>query len=138
MVCVYAFMSTHRHSYRHIYIIYAWNDHLLASSDTYSSSIYAVLACVPYEMCVCVCVCVCLSCIWLFVTPMDCSLPVSFDHGISQARTLEWVAVSFSRGSSWPRDWTHVSYTGRQILYHWASRELLDLSIFFSSCKNIF
>ena len=28
-------------------------------------------------------------------------------HGISQARILEWVAVSFSRGSSWPRDWTH-------------------------------
>ena len=35
--------------------------------------------------------------------------PGSSVHGIFQARTLEWVAISFSRGSSWPRDWTHVS-----------------------------
>jgi len=38
--------------------------------------------------------------------PMDCSIPVSSVHGIFQARVLEWVAISFSRGSSWPRDWT--------------------------------
>ena len=36
--------------------------------------------------------------------PMDCSLPGSSIHGISQARILEWVAISSSRGSSWPRD----------------------------------
>ena len=41
--------------------------------------------------------------------PMDCSPPGSSVHGILQARTLEWVAISFSRGSSWPRDWTWVS-----------------------------
>ena len=35
---------------------------------------------------------------------MDCSLPGSPVHGILQARILEWVAISFSRGSSWPRD----------------------------------
>ena len=46
-------------------------------------------------------------------------------HGISQARILEWVAISFSRGSFWPRDWTHISYIGRWILYHWATREAL-------------
>ena len=40
--------------------------------------------------------------------PMDCSLPGSSVHGIFQARVLEWVAISFSRGSSWPRDWTRV------------------------------
>ena len=40
---------------------------------------------------------------------MDCSSPGSCVHGISQAWTLEWVAISFSRGSSWPRDWTCVS-----------------------------
>ena len=40
---------------------------------------------------------------------MDCSLPGFSIHGISQARVLEWVAISFSRGSSWPRDWTQVS-----------------------------
>ena len=36
--------------------------------------------------------------------PMDCNPPGSSFHGILQARTLEWVAISFSRGSSWPRD----------------------------------
>ena len=40
--------------------------------------------------------------------PMDCSLPGSSVHGILQARTLEWVAVPFSRGSSQPRDRTQV------------------------------
>ena len=54
---------------------------------------------------------------------MDCSLPSSFIHGISQARILEWVAISFSRGSSWSRDPTHASCIGKQILYHWATRE---------------
>ena len=41
--------------------------------------------------------------------PMDCSPPGSSIHGILQARILEWVAISFSRGSSWPRDWAQVS-----------------------------
>ena len=49
--------------------------------------------------------------------PKDCSLPGFSVHGISQARILEWVAISFSRGSSQPRDWTHVSCIGRRILY---------------------
>ena len=44
------------------------------------------------------------------------SLPGSSVHGILQARVLEWVAISFSRGSSQPRDQTHVSCTGRWIL----------------------
>ena len=43
--------------------------------------------------------------------PMDCSLPGSSVHGIFQARVLEWVAISFSRGSSQPRDQTQVSCT---------------------------
>ena len=38
--------------------------------------------------------------------PMDCSPPGSCIHGIFQARILEWVAISLSRVSSWPRDWT--------------------------------
>ena len=55
--------------------------------------------------------------------PVDCSPPGSSVHGISQARTLEWVAISSSRGSSRPRDWTLVSCVfciGRWILNHWA------------------
>ena len=42
--------------------------------------------------------------------PMDCSLTGSSVHGISQAKVLEWVAISFSQGSSWPRHRTQVSY----------------------------
>ena len=54
--------------------------------------------------------------------PMDCSLPGSSVQGILQERILKWVAVSSSRGSSWPRDWTHVSYvscSARQVLCHY-------------------
>ena len=44
-------------------------------------------------------------------SPMDYSLPGSSVHGIFWARVLEWVAISFSRGSSQPRDRTQVSHT---------------------------
>jgi len=45
-----------------------------------------------------------------FCDPMDCSLPRSSVHGILQARTLEWVAIPFSKGPSQPRDQTQVSW----------------------------
>ena len=64
-----------------------------------------------------------LSRVWLFVTLQDCSLPGSPVHGILQARILEWVAISFSRESSWPRDCTCISCIGRRILYSWAVGE---------------
>ena len=54
---------------------------------------------------------------------MDCSLPGSSIHGIHQARILKWVAISFSRGSPWPRDQTCICCIERWILYHWATRE---------------
>ena len=69
-----------------------------------------------------------LSCAWL-CNPMDCSPPGSSVHGILQARKLDWVAISSSRGSSPPRNWTRVSYTGRWILHHWATWETLPLLI---------
>ena len=49
---------------------------------------------------------------------MDCSPPGSSIHGIFQARVLEWVAISFSRRSSWPRDWTQVSHIACRLFYH--------------------
>ena len=58
---------------------------------------------------------------------MDCNPPGSSVPGIVQARILEWVATSSSRGSSQPRDQTHVSWTsciGRQILYHCTTWEV--------------
>ena len=54
---------------------------------------------------------------------MDCSPPGSSVHGLSQARILEWGALSFSRESSWPTDRTHTSWIGRWVLYYWATRE---------------
>ena len=60
----------------------------------------------------------------LFCEPMDYIAhwaPLSM--GLPQAGILEWVAISFSRESSWPRDWTGVSCVGRQILHCWATRE---------------
>ena len=44
-------------------------------------------------------------------------------HGIPQARILEWIVISSSRGSSQSRNQTLISCTGRQVLYHWANRE---------------
>ena len=55
--------------------------------------------------------------------PMDCRPPGSSVHGIFQARILEWVAISSSKGSSWLGDRTHISCIDRQILYHWATWE---------------
>ena len=53
--------------------------------------------------------------------PMDCTV-----HGILHARILEWVAISFSRGASWPKVWTWVSYTTGRLFTVWATREDLD------------
>ena len=86
-----------------------------------------------------------LSHVWLFGTPLDCSLPGSSIHGIFQARVLEWVVISFSRGSSRPRGRTWVSHIAGRCFTVWATREaplhgvrvfagkLLD-SFFFFSC----
>ena len=56
--------------------------------------------------------------------PMDCNLPVFSVHGIFQARILDWVAISFSKRSSWPRDWTWVSHTAGRHLTVWATTEV--------------
>ena len=77
---------------------------------------------VPYiSLCV-------LSRVLLFVTPWTIS--GSSVRGISQKTTLEWVAICYSRGSSWLRDWTcisSISCISRQILYHCITREVSDI-----------
>ena len=55
--------------------------------------------------------------------PMECSPPGSSVHGIYQARRLKWVAISFSRGYSRPRDQICFSCIVRQTFYLWATRE---------------
>ena len=80
----------------------------LACHSPYLESIYGSSRS-EYDVWVCVCVC---SVAQLFLTlcnTRDYSPPGSSVCGISQARILEWVAISSSRGSSWPRDWTCLS-----------------------------
>ena len=64
--------------------------------------------------------------------PINCGPPGFSIHGIFQARILEWIAISYFRGSSWLRDQIHVfyvSYNGRWILYHQATWEAqIDIS----------
>ena len=68
--------------------------------------------------------------------PIDCSPPGSSVHGIYQTRILEWVAIFFSRGSSWPRDWTQVSCIIGRFFTNWATREALCLvPSFLMSCS---
>ena len=70
---------------------------------------------------------------------MGCSPPGSSVHGTSQAKLLEWVAISFSRGSSWPRDdWNRVSCIGRRILYHLSHRKACDLGYKVSNAVSVY
>ena len=62
--------------------------------------------------------------------PMDCSLPGSSVHGIFQARVLEWIAISFSRGSSQPRDRTQASRIVDRRFTVWATRYLQNIKKF--------
>ena len=72
------------------------------------------------------------SCLTL-CDPKDCSLPGSSIHGIFQARVMEWVAISFSSRSSWPRDQTRVSYIVRG---HFSNSEPLGKPSFMLGISN--
>ena len=70
--------------------------------------------------------------------PVDCSPPRSSVHGILQARILEWVAISFSRGSSQPTDWTQVSHIAGRRFNLCATREApFWVSVQFSSVAQL-
>ena len=78
------------------------------------------------NMCVCTCA-QSLGCDKLFVTSWSVSPPGSFVHEIFQARILGWVAIFYFRGTSWPRDWIHISCLPSiswRILYHYATCHL--------------
>ena len=68
--------------------------------------------------------------------PMNCSLPGFSIHGILQSRILKWVAISFSRGSSWPRDQTRVSCIACRFFTIWATREAQQKGIRFSKNRG--
>ena len=65
--------------------------------------------------------------------PMDCSLPDSSVHGIFQARILEWVAISSSRGSSQPGDWTQVSCIAGRFFTIWGTRKAITVTKYFQN-----
>ena len=67
---------------------------------------------------------------------VDCNPPRYSVHGILQARLLERVAIPFSRGSSWPRDRTRVSYTAGRFFTIWGSREAPSLMNFDRMCTS--
>jgi len=89
--------------------------------------VVAVCLCVVCVMCVCVCVLVAQSYPTL-CDPMDRSPPGSSVHGILQARILEWTAIPFSRGSSWPRNQTQVSCTAGRFFTVWATNVMQSKS----------
>ena len=74
----------------------------------------------------CVCVLVAQLCLTL-CDPVDCIPLGSSDYEISQARMLEWVAIPFSRGSSWPRGRIHISCIAGRFFIIWATREASNI-----------
>ena len=70
--------------------------------------------------------------------PMDCSPPGSSVHGIIQAKLPAWVATSFSRWSSQPRDQTWVSWIAGSFFTVWATREALQSTQIYQKWANIF
>ena len=92
----------------------AWWGLCLLPFPQISLSIYLISACMHAQSFPTLC------------APMGCNPRGSSVHGLFQARILEWVAISLSSRSSWPKDWTVISCsscTGWQILYHWATGE---------------
>ena len=89
----------------------------------------------PYKY-ICVCVCSTAQSCVSPCNPMDCSLPDSSVHRIIPTRITELVDISFSRGSSLPRDWTHISCC-RQILNHWAISEAHLMPMWYEAANYI-
>ena len=77
------------------------------------------------------CVLVAQSCLTLS-NPTDCCPHGSSVHGILQARILEWVVISSSRGTSQPRDWTQVSYLIGRFFTVWVTREAWLLQLYYT------
>ena len=102
-MCMYMYIHTHTY----MYIYYVLGGRVLYITVSWRTE-------GNHWLCVCLCVSH-FSHVWFFVTLWTVNLPGFSVHGIFQARILERVAMPSSRVSSWPRDWTQVSCTGRQI-----------------------
>ena len=89
----------------HLLNFFNHNNKLPECEESYHQRTRVLFTQLQKSLSLCVCTQSCLT----LCNTMDCSPPGSADHEISQARILEWVAISFSRGSSQPRDQTHIS-----------------------------
>ena len=77
-----------------------------------------------------ICVCVLVTQSWpILCNPVDCTPPGFPVHEILQTRIQEWVSISFSRGSSQPRDRTPVSCTTGRFITRWATRLILIITV---------
>ena len=82
-----------------------------------------------YHIILIMCLCICAQSYLAPCNPVDCSPPASSVHGVSQARILEWVAISSSRGSSQSSDGIRISWVsciGKRILYHYTTWKALN------------
>ena len=70
-----------------------------------------------------------LSHVWFFVTPWAVSVQAPLSMGILQARILEWFAMTSSRGSSQPRDWTQVSHIVDGFFTVWATGKSMNIGV---------
>ena len=117
-------------SFLSFYIVFSYRKYVFSCIHIYIYTLVIYL-CNYIILCI-VYVLVAQSCP-ILCTPVDCSPPDSSVHGIFQARILEWVAISFSRESSWPRDQTLVSHiTGRFFII------LLMFTYIAASCESTF
>ena len=98
-----------------IYILYWYFSFWLTSLGIIGSSFIHFISVLVGQSCPTLC------------DPMYCSPPGSSVYGIFQARILEWVAISFSRGSSQPRNWTQVSCIAGRFFTLWGTGEALHL-----------
>ena len=95
---------------------------------------YLLCICIMYILCICLlCICYSLSEVkglvaqlWPFVTPWTVARQSPLSTEFAKARILEWVAIPFSRGSSPPRDKTHVSCNAGRFFTIWATKEKLQ------------
>ena len=114
---------TATHCFKKIKIITLPDRYLLTQSPLYILEFYISTDSIKYEVKIFVKVLVTQSCLILCVIPMDYSLSVSPVHGILQAWVLEWIAILFFKGSSWPRDQTWVYCIAGKFFTIWATKE---------------
>ena len=130
------------HDYKFVlFVNFLYNRHLccqiysIISNELMTFTIYVLwLHIWLLDQKVCCCCWVTKSCLTLLRPPWTADHKAPSVCGISQAKILEWVAISLSRGSSWPRDQTCVSCIGRRILYH---RATPGSSFNFANCYQL-